>query len=100
MQAPQRERCSLAGIPLSAQDTRQQRRRRHKKWTELLRPDYNMGVPQLMMILEPNIVWDHVQGTLGGKEVEAQYCPGQSRHCDAMYAAGRIGGRTLVVGRL
>jgi hypothetical protein len=37
-----------------------------------------MGVPQLMMILEPNIVWDHTHAfnNVVGKEVEAQYCPG------------------------
>jgi hypothetical protein len=39
-----------------------------------------MGVPQLMMILEPNIVWDHTHAfnSVVGKEVEAQYCPGTS----------------------
>lgn len=70
----------MAAMPISAQETRRGRRRKHKRWPELLRPDYNMGVPQLMMILEPNIVWDHVQGVVagpaGGQEVEAQYCPG------------------------
>lgn len=78
----------MAALPLSAQEERKGRRRKHKKWTELLRPDYNMGVPQLMMILEPNIVWDHTHGTaLTGKEVEAQYCPGD--FFDGWHKGGR-----------
>ncbi len=37
-----------------------------------------MGVPQLMMILEPNIVWDHAHAFSAPlkAEVEAHYCPG------------------------
>lgn len=84
-QAPQRERVSLAALPLSAQEKRTGRRRKQRRWRELLRPDVNMGVPQLMMILEPNIVWDHTHNfnNVVGKEVEAQYCPGT---CPAAYA--------------
>jgi hypothetical protein len=47
MQASQRERVSLAALPLSQQEQRAVRRRKHKRWKELLRPDYFMGVPQV-----------------------------------------------------
>jgi hypothetical protein len=49
-----------------------------------------MGVPQLMMILEPNIVWDHVKtysDTLG-KKIEASYCPGE--FFEGWHKAGRL----------
>jgi hypothetical protein len=38
-----------------------------------------MGVPTLMMLLEPNIVWDHTKGFVPavGKEVESTYCYGE-----------------------
>lgn len=38
-----------------------------------------MGVPQLMSILEPNVIWDHTKGycTSVGKAVEAHVSPGQ-----------------------
>ena len=38
-----------------------------------------MGVPQLMLILEPNIVWERTRGYCEqlGKEVESLYCPGE-----------------------
>lgn len=57
-QAPQRERVSQALMPLSWQPPH----RRVKKWTDMHDPDRNMGLPQLLMILEPNIVWEHSCG--------------------------------------
>ena len=69
----------MAALPISAQDKRAGRRRKKKHWTELLRPDKHMGVPQLMMILEPNVVWDHTRAFVAelGKEVESQYGQGE-----------------------
>ncbi len=59
-QAPQRERVSRAAVP-GNRDVPSGRRRGGRHWKSLLRPDVNMGVPQLMMILEPNVVWEHTQ---------------------------------------
>ena len=41
----------------------------------MLHPDKRMGVPQLMMLLEPNVVWDHTRAYVRelGVEVESQY---------------------------
>ncbi len=106
-QAPQRERVSQAQSPTrlrsaeaAAEQQRrggrrgsssaQKSRRRRRRWTDLLAPDRNMGVPQLMMILEPNIVWDHVRGfnDFLGKRVEATYCPGE--FFEGWHKAGRL----------
>jgi hypothetical protein len=37
-----------------------------------------MGVPQLMTLLEPNIVWEHAvgQSPVSGREVQATYATG------------------------
>lgn len=69
-----------------------------------------MGVPQLMMILEPNIVWDHTRAFIKklGVEVESQYGQGGwgslcgrgrwawTQSCveatPALHRAGRAGG--------
>ncbi|KAL6753098.1 hypothetical protein V8C86DRAFT_2438700 [Haematococcus lacustris] len=94
--APQRERVTLAALPASAQERRASRRweaatgdlatqpacdacrRQHKNWKDQLSPDINMGVPSLMLILEPNIVWEHTHAynSAVGSDVEAHYCPG------------------------
>eukprot|EP00983_Pelagomonas_calceolata_P018376 575430-Pelagomonas_calceolata.AAC.1 len=74
-QAPQRERVSMAALPLSKQERRAARRRRQRRWAHMLQPDKRMGVPQLMMLLEPNVVWDHTRAFVQelGVDVEAQY---------------------------
>ena len=70
-QAPQRERVSNAAIPGATTAAAERaasgrtRSRRTKHWKELLRPDINMGVPQLMSMLEPKVVWEHVKVSLG-----------------------------------
>ncbi|KXZ50585.1 hypothetical protein GPECTOR_16g760 [Gonium pectorale] len=77
-QAPQRERVSRAAIPGSTRAP-PLRRKASRRWKTLIRPDVNMGVPQLMMILEPNIVWEHTKTYVPavGKEVEASVTPGE-----------------------
>ncbi|MEW5317598.1 MAG: hypothetical protein WDW38_008883 [Sanguina aurantia] len=74
-QAPQRERITAATHPAGSGA----RRKKARTWKELLRPEVHMGVPQLMSILEPNVIWDHTQGycTSVGKSVEAHVSPGQ-----------------------
>ncbi|EFJ42702.1 hypothetical protein VOLCADRAFT_97128 [Volvox carteri f. nagariensis] len=76
-QAPQRERVSRATIPSARPGD--QPRTRTRRWKSLIRPDVNMGVPQLMMILEPNIVWEHTKGFVPGvgRDVEANVTPGE-----------------------
>eukprot|EP00878_Enallax_costatus_P043201 GHUV01051001.1.p2 GENE.GHUV01051001.1~~GHUV01051001.1.p2 ORF type:complete len:123 (-),score=23.10 GHUV01051001.1:99-467(-) len=64
MQAPQRERVSIstrvrrpssaAGRPGGRKSPGKQR-----GWRDHIDPSVNMGVPTLMMILEPNVVWGH-----------------------------------------
>ncbi|EFJ46943.1 hypothetical protein VOLCADRAFT_105249 [Volvox carteri f. nagariensis] len=75
--APQRERVSRATIPSGRPGD--QPRTRTRRWKSLIRPDVNMGVPQLMMILEPNIVWEHTKGFVPGvgRDVEANVTPGE-----------------------
>jgi len=80
VQAPQRERVSMAALPLSKQESRAANRRRYKKrWPEMLHPDKRMGVPHLMMLLEPNVVWDHTRAFVQelGMDVESQYGKGE-----------------------
>lgn len=84
-QAPQRERVSRAQVPGHRSSPSRQRRGSSsarggggaggaagaaggdggggsgRSWKSLIRPDVNMGVPTLMMILEPNVVWEHTQ---------------------------------------
>ena len=45
-----------------------------------------------MMILEPNIVWDHTKGYVAalGKDIESQYCPAD--FFDGWHKAGRLVG--------
>ncbi|GAX82053.1 hypothetical protein CEUSTIGMA_g9481.t1 [Chlamydomonas eustigma] len=99
-QAPQRERVSHAQSPPRSRSG-SARRQRHRsagafggsstrRWTDLLSPERNMGVPQLMMILEPNIVWDHVKtySDALGKKIEASYCPGE--FFEGWHKAGRL----------
>ncbi|GFR44718.1 hypothetical protein Agub_g6041 [Astrephomene gubernaculifera] len=76
-QAPQRERVSRSSVPNSRGVPT--RRPTSRRWKSLIRPDVNMGVPQLMMILEPNIVWEHIKAFVPavGKEVEASVTPGE-----------------------
>eukprot|EP00798_Chlamydomonas_sp_ICE-L_P032321 gene32321-16892_t len=87
-QAPQRERVTKAKVPQGNRGS-SGRRKKQRRWVDLLRPDYNMGVPQLMMILEPNVVWDHVVGTCPatGRPVEATYAPGD--FFEGWHKAGR-----------
>eukprot|EP00967_Tisochrysis_lutea_P094927 scaffold138171_cov24-Tisochrysis_lutea.AAC.1 len=82
-QAPQRERVSMAALPLSKQERRAARRRRQRRWAHMLQPDKRMGVPQLMMLLEPNVVWDHTRAFVQelGVDVEAQYGRGAGGAC-------------------
>ncbi|GFH05676.1 uncharacterized protein HaLaN_00175, partial [Haematococcus lacustris] len=89
LQAPQRERVTLAALPASAQERRASRRRQHKNWKDQLSPDINMGVPSLMLILEPNIVWEHTHAynSAVGSDVEAHYCPGD--YFDGWHRGGR-----------
>jgi hypothetical protein len=49
-----------------------------------------MGVPQLMMILEPNIVWERTRGMCEpiSKHVDSMYCPGQ--FFEGWHKAGRL----------
>lgn len=57
LQAPQRERVTQATKPAS-------KRRIGKgvmNWKANLTPEVNLGVPHVMMMLEPNVVFDHVQ---------------------------------------
>ena len=88
MQAPQRERVSNALSPVHG--GRRQRSGRPRRWTDLLHPDRNMGVPQLMMILEPNIVWEKTRGQCEalGKVVESLYFPGE--FFEGWHKAGRL----------
>jgi hypothetical protein len=75
-QAPQRQRVSRStGRRRGAKDGASSTR----GWKSLLRPDVNMGVPQLMSILEPNVVWEHTQAYVPAvaKEVESSATPGQ-----------------------
>jgi hypothetical protein len=55
-----------------------QRRKKQRPWKEALRPDCNMGVPQLMQILEPNVVWEHAAAFNArlSREIVAGYCIG------------------------
>ncbi|GLC39630.1 hypothetical protein PLESTM_000919800 [Pleodorina starrii] len=93
-QAPQRERVSRSTIPSSARQGGGGGgggggagggggggggAPRTRRWKSLIRPDVNLGVPQLMMILEPNIVWEHTKAYVGavGREVEANVTPGE-----------------------
>ena len=78
-QAPQRERVSRAQSPIRGGPRRADGPAPRRRWTEQLAPDRNMGVPQLMLILEPNIVWERTRGYCEqlGKEVESLYCPGE-----------------------
>ncbi|KAG2495930.1 hypothetical protein HYH03_005861 [Edaphochlamys debaryana] len=88
-QAPQRERVSRAAIPGNRGSATPRRRAGARTWKGLLRPDVNMGVPQLMLILEPNIVWEHTQAYVSavGKEVEASVTPGE--FFDGWHKGGR-----------
>ena len=49
-----------------------------------------MGVPSLMMILEPNIVWEKTRGQCEalGKVVESLYCPGE--FFEGWHKAGKL----------
>uniref|UniRef100_A0A7S3VL70 Uncharacterized protein n=1 Tax=Dunaliella tertiolecta TaxID=3047 RepID=A0A7S3VL70_DUNTE len=89
-QAPQRERVSMAALPLSKQERRAARRRRQRRWAHMLQPDKRMGVPQLMMLLEPNVVWDHTRAFVQelGVDVEAQY--GRGDFLEGWHKAGRL----------
>ncbi|GIM02641.1 hypothetical protein Vretimale_7428, partial [Volvox reticuliferus] len=86
-QAPQRERVSRATIPSGRAGS--QPRNRSRRWKSLIRPDVNLGVPQLMMILEPNIVWEHTKSFVPGvgKDVEANVTPGE--FFDGWHKGGR-----------
>lgn len=86
MQAPQRERVSLSGLPASLHPNK----RWARKWTEHLSPDRNMGVPQLMMILEPNVVWEHTSGYSArlGKTVESTI--GSNQFLEGWHKGGRL----------
>jgi hypothetical protein len=70
------EQYDLACVSYSF--ARNPRRKKQRPWKEALRPDYNMGVPQLMHILEPNVVWEHAAAFNArfSHESEAGYCPG------------------------
>lgn len=72
MQAPQRERVSLSTRPRqrssrgNSPDGQQPnswgnagKAAKAATWRERIRPDVNMGVPTLLMLLEPNVVWQH-----------------------------------------
>ncbi|KAG1678269.1 hypothetical protein FOA52_013890 [Chlamydomonas sp. UWO 241] len=76
-QAPQREKISKELLPESMRPARRGGRG-PRRWVDRLSPDVNMGVPQLMQILEPNIVWERTRGYCREveKTVEASYCPG------------------------
>ena len=90
MQAPQRERVSQALSPVRG--PRRPRSGAPRRWTDLLSPDRNMGVPSLMMILEPNIVWERTRGLCEpiNKHVESMYCPGE--FFKGWHKAGRLVG--------
>eukprot|EP00878_Enallax_costatus_P026589 GHUV01028540.1.p1 GENE.GHUV01028540.1~~GHUV01028540.1.p1 ORF type:complete len:144 (+),score=49.83 GHUV01028540.1:880-1311(+) len=83
MQAPQRERVSIstrvrrpssaAGRPGGRKSPGKQR-----GWRDHIDPSVNMGVPTLMMILEPNVVWghSHVRSSSNSRGAEAAACQG------------------------
>lgn len=78
-QAPQREKVSNELIPSTMRPASARNGgMRQRRWVDRLRPDVNMGVPQLMQILEPNIIWERARGYAKevDTEVEAKYCPG------------------------
>ncbi|KAF6255522.1 hypothetical protein COO60DRAFT_203539 [Scenedesmus sp. NREL 46B-D3] len=93
-QAPQRERVSLSSRPrdTSSRSSSPVRQRPNSRgnataakattWQELISPDVNMGVPTLLMLLEPNVVWRHAAASNGharhgrGRSAEAAACQG------------------------
>ncbi|WIA16292.1 hypothetical protein OEZ85_012995 [Tetradesmus obliquus] len=94
-QAPQRERVSLSTRPRqrSSRGNSPDGQRPNSwgnagkaakaaTWRERIRPDVNMGVPTLLMLLEPDVVWQHAAAYHGharhthGRAAEAAACQG------------------------
>jgi hypothetical protein len=60
--------------------------KKKRRWQDLISPDLNFGVPQLMMILEPNVVWDHNLSLVGRVKIAATHTKLQqtSKHIGAL----------------
>lgn len=81
-QAPQRERASLASArspPKSARCT---------SWRSKIRTDVNFGVPQLLLLLEPKVVWEHPQTSPSVLKGTGGSCCTES-FLDGFHKAGR-----------
>lgn len=85
MQAPQRQRVSFStrwrrphssGSSITASQCRTSPPKQ-RGWKDYIDPSVNMGVPTLLMILEPNIVWGHSHVSSRGTGI------GCSRECCA-----------------
>eukprot|EP00879_Flechtneria_rotunda_P024870 GHRR01026391.1.p1 GENE.GHRR01026391.1~~GHRR01026391.1.p1 ORF type:complete len:116 (+),score=36.38 GHRR01026391.1:689-1036(+) len=70
-QAPQRRRVSISihgrhnGSPTVAAGKHGHAYQQPPSWKVHISPTINMGVPTLMMILEPKVVWQHAQVIAG-----------------------------------
>lgn len=87
-QAPQRERFAHGRYPASQLGRLS---RRHRNWKDFISLDVNMGVPVLMMILEPRVVWNHAHSRLAAAATSCSVAAPsklQALHCQSHFLDG------------